>query len=185
MIFAVLFTTVNGSSERYAKAISAALDVPAYPVPRAPDLSGKDILYVGWVLSGKVTGLGEAAKKGNIRAVAAVGMAPVNPKTEDLYREMNPELQGKVLFCLQGAFHKKGLPFLLRIQVSGALKGAARQLQALKASRELTESEQRFLDTVTTGEGEPLSWDGVNEVIDWAREQQQILPSETAPAEEP
>ena len=73
---AIVYTSNTGSTAKYAKLLSHQICVPSYSMAEAKTKvkPGAEIIYMGWIMAGKIKGYPEAARKYNIKAVCGVGM---------------------------------------------------------------------------------------------------------------
>ena len=73
---AIVYTSNTGSTEKYAKMLSHQICVPSYSMEEAKTKvkPGAEIIYMGWIMAGKIKGYPEAARKYRIQAVCGVGM---------------------------------------------------------------------------------------------------------------
>ena len=73
---AIIYTSNTGSAAKYAKLLSHQICVPSYSMEEAKTKvkPGAEIIYMGWIMAGKIKGYPEAARKYNIQAVCGVGM---------------------------------------------------------------------------------------------------------------
>ncbi len=168
MISAILYQSATGSCERYAREMSRKLALPLYPVDRCPLPKGMEILYIGWLMNGKVTGLEKARKDYAVKAVVQVGMSAPGARSEAACRAKN-DLGGEIaVFTVQGGFHMDKLSLPMRVIMKNVNKSIVRRLEAKK---DLSDADRATLKMARTGEGEPATWDGIQPAIDWVREQ--------------
>ena len=102
---AVVYTSNTGSTEHYAKLLGHELSVSVYSTEEAGNKlpAGTEIIYLGWIMAGKIQGYGLARKKYKICAVCAVGMGQTGTQRKEI-REKN-SIPGKIpVFTLQGNF---------------------------------------------------------------------------------
>ena len=139
MISAIIYSSTTGSCKKYAEEMSRMLHIPAVDAKKNALPKGMEVIYVGWLLGGKVVGLAKVRKDYVVKAVVQVGMGGPNPKSEAVCREKNGLLGGVEVFTLQGRFDMDGLPLPLRL----VMKAKCREIAArLRAKGELTEAEQ-------------------------------------------
>lgn len=165
MISAVIYKSSTGSCERYARVMSRELAIPAYPVDRCPLPKGMEVVYIGWLMNGKVSGLDKARKRYEVRAVVQVGMSPPSAAMDERCRKNNGLADDFPVFTLQGGFDMDRLSVPLRLIMKKINRGIAARLEAKDT---LSEAEKATLAMAKNGRGEPATWDGVREVIDWA-----------------
>ena len=104
MVSAILYTSAAGHTKAFAELLAAKTGLPAYNVKTGvpADLRGKDVIFMGWLMAGGVTGLGKALRDYGVKAVCAVGMAP---KEQDQTAGIQKKYGLTVpLFYLQGGF---------------------------------------------------------------------------------
>ena len=164
MISAILYKSATGSCERYAHIMSRKLALPSYPVDACPLPKGMKVLYIGWLMNGKIQGLDKAKRNYAVEAVVAVGMSLPASAALEAYKEKNGLDGNTPVFGVQGAFHMDRLSLPMRLIMKKVNQSIVKRLEA-KGS--LNEAEQATLTMASTGEGEPASWDGIQAVIDW------------------
>lgn len=165
MFSAVVYNSISGSCKRYAEMISAKLSIPAVDIKNAHVRSGGKVIYVSWIMAGKITGLEKAMSKFNVGAVVQVGMGAVSEKSEAFAREknaINPEIP---VFCKQGAFDINKLPVHFRIIMRMKNKEIA---ERLNKKGNLNEQEKATLKMAETGKGEPACW-CVSDIVEWCK----------------
>ena len=74
MISAIVYTSTSGSCEYYAREMSRKLAIPCYEAKKCGLPKGMEIVFIGWLMNGKVTGLDAAMKDYNVKGVVQVGM---------------------------------------------------------------------------------------------------------------
>ena len=73
MISGIVYTSNSGYTAQYARLLGAALDLPVTDAKWGADPHpGRAVIYLGWLMAGKVQGYAKAAKEFDIRAVCAV-----------------------------------------------------------------------------------------------------------------
>ena len=165
MFSAVLYNSCTGSCKHYAELISKELAIPAFELGKEKIGDNDKIVYIGWLLAGKIMGYAEAAEKYKIGAVVQVGMAPVSAGSEAAARAKNDIDANVPLFCQQGGFNLKKLPLHFRLIMKLKNKEIAARL---KAKSELNEQERATLKMAETGIGEPASW-CICDIVEWCK----------------
>lgn len=166
MISAIVYNSLTGSGEKYAKLLSKELHIPAKPMGEYVR-SDAQVLFVGWLFAGKVIGYSKARKLYNITAVAAVGMSGGNPGVAEAARAASSIPFPVKVFSLQGGFYMDKLPAPYRVIMKLKNKDIAKRLLA---KDELNEREKALLNMARTGSGDPASWD-ISEIVDWYKAQ--------------
>lgn len=169
MIQAIIYSSTTGSGKYYAEELSRKLAIPAYPAKKCPLSAGMEIVYVGWLLAGKMVGLSAAMKKYNVRVVVPVGMGDPAVLTEEMVRGKNGLASDVVVFPQQGRFDMDKLPLLMRLIMGAKCKEIASRLQAKAAKTSLNDAEKACLKMAETGRGEPATWDDINKVVAWVK----------------
>lgn len=169
MIQAIVYSSTTGSGKYYAEELSRKLAIPAYPVKGCPLAEGFEVVYVGWLLAGKMQGLAAAMKKYNVRVVVPVGMGDPAALTEEMVRGKNGLGADVAVFPQQGRFDMDKLPVVMRAIMSVKNKQIASSLQAKAKKTTLNDAEKAMLKMAETGRGEPATWDGINAVVAWVK----------------
>lgn len=102
---AIVYTSNTGYTAEYAYLLGGKTGLPVYALAEAAgQLSeGSSVLYLGWLMAGKVQGYQKAAKRYQIAAVCGVGMGPTGSQIQDL-RTANGFPDSLPVFTLQGGF---------------------------------------------------------------------------------
>ena len=168
MISAVVYHSKTGSCKKYAQMISAKLAVPCYSLESSHVRADGKVLYVGWVMAGKVVGYEKAARAFDVIAVVAVGMAPVTADSAIRGRTANKIPDSMGFFCLQGGFNIHKLPLPMRFVLGFVTRDIVRKLGAKKEHASLTPQEEATYNMARYGVGEPAEWN-VDEVVAWVK----------------
>ena len=83
---AIVYTSNTGYTRQYAKLLGDKTGLPVYSLDEAgaklpPTTS---ILYLGWLMAGKVQGYAKAAKRYQIEALCGVGMGATGSQIQEL-----------------------------------------------------------------------------------------------------
>ena len=155
MIDAIVYSSLSGSCEEYAHRMSAALHVPFFTEQSHICPTGRKVVYIGWLLAGKVVGLDKAKERYNVVGVVSVGMGAPAANAEEVCRKKNGLGADVAVFPLQGRFDLKRLPLPYRLNMKVKIKDIAKRLNAKAAKTTLTPAEQACLTMATVGRGEP------------------------------
>ena len=169
MIQAIIYNSTTGSCKRYAEEMSRKLAIPAYPAKKCPLADGFEVVFVSWLLAGKLTGLSAVQKKYNVRAVVPVGMGDPAVLTEEMVRGKNGLGSGVPVFPQQGRFELNKLPLPMRLIMRAKCKDIASRLQAKSAKTALNDAEKACLKMAETGRGEPATWDDIDKAVAWVK----------------
>lgn len=174
MLTAIVYNSATGSCERYAKELSRALHLPCMPLKGQHVRSDGKVIYIGWLMAGRVTGYAQAVKKLDVAAVVAVGMGPVSKAQITQGRELNGVPAQVPYFLLQGGFHLNRLHFPLRLIMRLKAREIVVRLRHKAEKTALNAQELATLNMALRGDGEPAAWD-CSAVIDWARKENGFL----------
>ncbi len=161
---AIVYTSNTGSTARYAKLLGHELGIPVYSAAEAKKTlpAGTGIIYLGWIMAGKVKGYPDAAKKYKLLAVCAVGMGQTGTQRKEI-REKNG-VRGKIpVFTLQGNFDVKKLRGMYRMMMDIMVKTAGK---ALENKTDRSPEEEDMLDMMLHG-GERVRVENLKDVTDW------------------
>lgn len=172
MISAILYKSATGSCERYAHIMSRKLALPSYPVDACPLPKGMEVIFIGWLMNGKIQGLAKAKKNYTVKAVVSVGMSLPAGAVLEAYKEKNGLDSVIPVFGVQGAFHMDRLSLPMRLIMKKVNQSIVKRLQA---KDRLSDAEQATLTMASTGDGEPASWDGIEAAVDWTLQQRNPL----------
>ena len=161
---AIVYTSNTGSTACYAKMLSQKIAIPVYSMEEAVKKveSGSEILYLGWIMAGKIKGYEKAAKKYKIKAVCGVGMGQSGTQLTEL-REKNKIPETTQLFTLQGNFDMKKLRGAYKMMMSIMVKTAGK---ALANKQDRTPEEDDMLDMIINGK-KRVTGENLNEVLWW------------------
>ncbi len=172
MISAIIYTSTSGSCEYYAREMSRKLATPCYEAKNCGLPKGMDIVYIGWLMNGKVSGLDAAMKDYNVKAVVQVGMGAPGEAQEKVCRSKHGLGADVKVFTLQGRFDMDKLP----VYFKPVMKMVNKSLVArYEGKNDLTDAEKATLEMAKNGKGEPATWDGIQAAIDWVLETREPL----------
>ena len=161
---AIIYTSNTGSTAEYAKLLGKELKLPVFSLQQSKNKvpADADIIYLGWLMAGKIKGYKEAAKRYEIRAVCGVGMGQTGTQIEEV-RAKNAIPQKVPVFTLQGNFDVKKLHGVYRFMMNVMVKTAGKRL-AEKTDR--TPEEDDMLDMIVNG-GNRVSVQNLKSVMEW------------------
>ena len=170
---AIVYTSNTGNTAEYARLLSDRIELPAYTLSDAADklTNGSCIIYLGWLMAGRVQGYKKAAKRYQVQAVCGVGMGATGSQLEDL-RKANRFPAGLPLFTLQGGFDITKLRGVYKLMMTVMSKTAGKGLSD-KPNR--TPEEDTMLKLLTNG-GSYVSKENLAEIEAWYRKGRSIEP---------
>lgn len=163
---AILYTSNTGFTRQYAQMLGGKLGLPVYPLQEAfSELPrGSSVIYLGWLMAGKVQGYAQAAKRYRIGAVCGVGMGATGSQIQDL-RRANALPDSLPVFTMQGGFDMNRLRGIYKFMMMVMAKTAGKGL-ADKTDR--TPEEDAMLELLLHG-GSRVSEDNLKSVLEWYR----------------
>ena len=78
----IVYTSKTGFTREYAQMLGRAAGLPVCALDEATGKvgPGSDILYLGWLMAGHISGIDHAVKRFHVRAACGVGMTPPGDK---------------------------------------------------------------------------------------------------------
>lgn len=164
---AIVYTSNTGYTSEYARILGEKTGLPVYDLETTgKQLSaGSRILYLGWLMAGKVQGYQKAAKQFAVAAVCGVGMGATGSQLQDV-RKANAIPDSTPVFTLQGGFDMRRLKGIYKFMMTVMAKTAGKNL-AQKADR--TPDEDDMLELLTNG-GSRVCPDNLAAVLRWYSE---------------
>ncbi len=163
MIQAILYTSNTGTTEQYAKLLSEAIQLPAYPLDGAPTVpKGAEVIYMGWLMASGVKGYKKAAKQYSVKAVCGVCMGATGSQIAEI-RKANAIVESMPVFSMQGGFDITKLRGIYKMMMSVMVKTAGK---GLSEKTDRTPEEDLMLDMMLHG-GNYVSMENLKDVLDW------------------
>ena len=117
---AIVYTSNNGTTEKYAKALSKKTGIPYFDFTKDKIKEGTEVIYLGWVMMNEIQGLAKAREQfGSLKAVAAVGMMNTEKGIGEVKEKMNIE---EPFFFLPGTFSVDNLKGMYKILMNMTVK---------------------------------------------------------------
>lgn len=165
---AIVYTSNTGYTAQYASLLGGATGLPVYALADANGTlaPGTAVLYLGWLMAGKVQGYSKAAKCYQVQAVCGVGMGATGSQLQDL-RKTNgfpPELP---VFTLQGGFDLNRLRGVYKLMMTVMVKTAGK---GLAEKQDRTPDEDALLEMMLHG-GSQVSAENLAQVLAWWKEE--------------
>lgn len=161
---AIVYTSNTGFTEKYARLLGNKTGLPVFPLSDASEKlpKGSEILYLGWLMAGKVQGYKKAAKSYQVCALCGVGMGDTGSQLSDV-RKVNAIPEGLPVFVLQGGFDMSKLRGIYKMMMTIMAKTAGKGL-ADKPDR--TPEEDTMLELLNHG-GDYVSEENLGSVLEW------------------
>lgn len=103
---AIIYVSNTGFTQKYAKLLTLETNIPSYTLEEAKKnvKKGSDVVFLGWIMGGKIMGFKKANRRYKVRCVAGVGMD--NPKNETgEYLIKKNKIKNIPTYYLQGGFN--------------------------------------------------------------------------------
>jgi len=161
---AIIYESLTGHTAQYAKMLAEETGLPCFSVKEMEKVpKGADVIFMGWLMAGTVSGIKQAIYRFNVAAVCAVGLDASEENRARLATGLGRD--GTPIFLLQGgiAMDKlKGPRKLILKAVTSAIAASLRK----KPSR--TPEDEDMLRLLTEG-GSRVKRENLAPVIDWCK----------------
>lgn len=164
---AIVYTSNTGYTAEYANLLGEQTCLPVLPLAQAEQslARGSRIIYLGWLMAGKVQGYRKAATRFTVCAVCGVGMGATSSQLADV-RKTNALPGTLPLFTLQGGFDLARLHGVYKFMMTVMKKTVGRGLSE-KPGR--TPEEDAMLELLLRG-GSRVSRENLADVLAWYSE---------------
>lgn len=164
MISAILYTSQSGHTKEYAEILAGKINLPVYDLKDGIKALSKkaEIIYLGWLMAGKIKGYKKAAKHFNIKAVCGVGMSGDNSQLTDI-KKANHISENMPVFYLQGGFEIDKLHGIYKLMMKTMEKTVGK---GLSDKQNKTPEEDAMLELMLHG-GNMVSEDNLSEILCW------------------
>lgn len=166
-IEAIVYTSNTGYTRQYAQLLAQETSLPLYALADAQKAlpAGSTVVYLGWLMAGKVQGYAQASGQFSVQALCGVGMGATGSQLEDV-RKANTIPETLPVFTLQGGFDRSRLKGVYKLMMSVIANTMAKKL-AQKPDR--TPDEDDMLDLFQKG-GSRVRVENLAGVLSWFRE---------------
>ena len=161
---AIVYTSNTGFTREYALMLGQKTNLPVYSLQESSGKIAREssVVYLGWLMAGKVQGYADAAKQYSVEAVCGVGMGSTGSQMEDV-RKNNNIPDSTPVFTLQGGFDMNKLRGVYKMMMQVMKKTVGKKL-AEKPDR--TPNEEEMLDLLLHG-GSRVSEENLAAVLEW------------------
>jgi len=163
---AIIYKSNSGFTKKYAEILSEKTGIPFYEInegfKKVP--SGSEIIYMGWLMAGKIAGYKKVAPKYSIKAVCAVGMAAFTEKYQEETKSQN-SITNAELFYLQGGFDINKLHGLYKFMMKAMIKTMKPKILNKEVK---TQEDLDILEMADKGK-DCVSEENLKEVIDFIK----------------
>lgn len=158
---AIIYTSNTGRTKAYAEMLGKKLDLPVYALQEKKSPNGS-IIYMGWIMAGKVEGYQKAVKRYRVQAVIGVGMGKSGAQDDEI-RRGNHVPYDIPTFTLQGGFDLNALHGIYHFMMSFMARTVGKKL-AEKTNR--TADEDDMLLMMREG-GNRVAEENLAAVLEW------------------
>ena len=160
----IVYTSNTGYTAEYARLLGERTGLPVYSLAEAEQklAAGNPVIYLGWLMAGKVQGYKKAAKRYKVQAVCGVGMGGNGSQLQEV-RKANAISEKTPLFTLQGGFDIQKLSGIYKLMMTIMVKTAGK---GLAEKQDRTPEEDVMLEMLTKG-GSRVSAENLEDVLDW------------------
>ena len=163
----IVYTSNTGYTAEYARLLGEKTGLPVYSLDEAEQklAAGNCVIYLGWLMAGKVQGYKKAAKRYKVQAVCGVGMGGNGSQLQDV-QKANALSADMPVFTLQGGFDLSRLHGVYKLMMTIMVKTAGK---GLAEKQDRTPDEDVMLEMLTRG-GSRVSAENLAEVLAWVNE---------------
>lgn len=161
---AIVYTSNTGYTRQYAMLLGKKTGLPVYSLEEAVEKleRGNSVIYLGWLMAGKVQGYAKAVRRYYVAAVCGVGMGATGSQIQDL-RKANTLSPNLPVFTLQGGFDITRLRGVYKWMMTIMRNTAGK---ALENKQDRTPEEEEMLDLLLHG-GSRVSEENLAAVWEW------------------
>ncbi len=168
---AIIYQSNTGFTKRYAEMLSEATGIP-YLSKEEADFRldrGDEIIYMGWLMGGKISGFWETAARYFVKAVIAVGVSSPGDTLMAKLKKDNEIEDFTTLFYLQGGVDHTKLKGVKKIMLSGAVKSLEK---AMRKGTQLDPKDREMFEVMKNG-GDFVKKENLTEILEWFERNQE------------
>lgn len=145
----IIYRSNSGNTKMYAEILGSKLDVPVYDAKDASRhlKQGDEVIYLGWLCAGSISGFEKARKRYKIVAVCGVGM-PRNDEEQNENLKKRHKLEDIPFFYLQGGFDITKLKGLSKLSMKMMKKVF---VSNINKKERVTETDKEMLELFEQG----------------------------------
>ena len=161
---AIVYTSNTGYTQQYARLLGEKTGLPVYALSemKARLAPGTPVLYLGWIMAGKLQGYSKAAGYCRVLAACGVGMGATGSQIPDV-RKANRLPETLPVFTLQGGFDITRLRCVYKLMMTVMAKTLGKRMAA---KQDRTPEEDDMLDMLLHG-GNRVSPENLTAVLEW------------------
>lgn len=160
----ILYKSNAGHTKAYAEMLAKALGIEVYDYAKSKPADNSDVIYLGWLMGGNVSGLDKAVKKYNVKAVGMVSMADAPDLQNDIEKvNKSYNIDKSDIFVLRGGFELDKLKGIYKFMMSTMSKGVVKDLEK---KEDKTQQDLENIEMFTKGKS-LVSEDNLKPLIEW------------------
>jgi len=165
----IVYQSKTGFTRQYAEMLSKATKVKALSLNEAEATlpKGDEVLFMGWLMAGHISGIDRAVRLWTIKAACGVGMSPASDSVLATMTKAN-YVPNAPLFYLPGGWAPKKVSWFQRRAVGMVTRSIRKTLREKGDKR--TEQEQAYYDTLVKG-GSLVEFRNLKPVQEWLEKQ--------------
>lgn len=160
----IVYKSETGFTKQYAQLLAQETGMQAYTVKEAAQKleKGCEIIYMGWLMAGHISGLDKATSNYVIHAACGVGMSIPSTAVLTAMQKSNYLADG-TLFYLRGGYAPAKLKGIKRLMLNMVLKGMRNRLMEKPARTEEDLAQLKFCNEG----GSYVSADALAPLVAW------------------
>jgi len=125
----IVYQSNTGFTETYARMLAQDTGFPLYSAEQARKAlsQGSEILYLGWVCAGHISGLDQAVKRYDVKGACAVGLMPPDRSVFEHLARSN-YLPSGPMYYLQGGYAPERLKGIKKPMLNMVLRSLKKKL---------------------------------------------------------
>ena len=162
----IIYKSNSGFTKKYAELLSEKSGIPAYDLKDGLKniAAGSEIIYMGWLMAGKIAGYKKALARFNVKCVCAVGMAAFTEKYQQEIKAGNSVKEAE-FFYLQGGFDINRLHGIYKFMMKTMIKSMKPKIES---KEEKTPEDLEILEMAETGK-DCVSEEHLKGVLEWLK----------------
>lgn len=159
---AIVYSSNTGFTAEYARILSEKTGLPVYTIDQAQASLAKDdeVIFMSWLMAGKITDLKKVKARFNLKAICAVGLCETDSLIEET-KKSNKIDKSLPVFTLQGGYAPEKLSGIYKFLMKIVTKVLIKKIDKTESP---TESDKRMKSTLQNG-GSYVGAENLNSVL--------------------
>ncbi|MDD2492417.1 MAG: flavodoxin domain-containing protein [Bacilli bacterium] len=166
MITAIVYKSNTGFTEKYAMMLAETTGLQIVSLVEAKNVikPKAEIIYLGWIFAGMVSGLNKVRNKYQVKAIGAVGLSENNKENYEVLKKQN-KINDEALFYLHGGIDKEKQKGVYKWLFNLVIKISIKEMNK-KPESEITDDEIKKIYYMQHG-CDFVSEENLNEFTNW------------------